>query len=138
MPVWLKYLLFQIPGWAITGAVLLSLWHWQLITMSLALLGFFAWLLKDLFLYPFLKLAYEGSASTGSSALVGARGVTQEDLDPSGHIRVRGELWRAVAVPGDQKVAAGTPVEIVDAEGMLLFVRAVPTLSGDNRQQSRH
>lgn len=134
MPTWLKYLLLQIPGWAITGTILLGLWDWQLITSTLALIGFCAWLLKDLILYPFLKPAYEGGAKTGSAALVGARGVAEGELNPHGHIRVRGELWRADAVPAGQKVAAGATVEIVNAEGMKLYVRAVAAPGGDGER----
>ena len=121
----LKYLVFQIPGWIITAAVLASLWHWQFIPQWLAVAGFFAWVLKDLLLYPFLRPAYDTDIKTGSAALVGARGVAEEDLAPHGYIRVRGELWRAVATPADQVVNAGTTVEIVSADGMRVFVRAI-------------
>lgn len=121
----LKYLVLQIPGWIITAAVLTTLWHWQFIPQWLAVLGFFAWVLKDLLLYPLLRPAYETGVKTGSAALVGARGVAEENLAPQGYIRVRGELWRAVATPADQVVNAGTEVEIVSADGMRVFVRAI-------------
>jgi membrane protein implicated in regulation of membrane protease activity len=120
---WKKYLLLQIPGWLATAIVLAVLWHWQLLPRWLALLCFFGWLVKDLILYPLLRHAYEDGAKTGSAALVGARGVAQEALNPSGYVRVRGELWHAVAVPADQVVASGTEVEIVNAERMTVFVR---------------
>jgi membrane-bound ClpP family serine protease len=51
--------------------------------------------------------------------------VAEENLAPQGYIRVRGELWRAVATPADQVVNAGTEVEIVSADGMRVFVRAI-------------
>jgi membrane protein implicated in regulation of membrane protease activity len=38
-------------------------------------------------------------------------------------IRVRGELWRAVAIPRDLIIQTGIAVEIIDADGMTLFVR---------------
>jgi membrane protein implicated in regulation of membrane protease activity len=125
---WKKYLLLQIPGWLATATVLAVLWHWQLLSRGLALLCFFAWVAKDLILYPFLRHAYEDGAKSGSAALVGARGVAQEDLNPSGYVRVRGELWRAVAVPADQVVTSGADVEIVQAERMTVFVRSVENL----------
>lgn len=125
MTPWLRYLLFQIPGWIITAAVLFSLWHWQFIPAWLAVIGFFGWVLKDLLLYPFLRRAYETDAKSGSAALVGARGIAEQDLAPQGYIRVRGELWRAVASPPHRVVSAGTEVEIVSADGMQLFVRPV-------------
>jgi membrane protein implicated in regulation of membrane protease activity len=101
------------------------LWHWQFIPKWLAGLGFLAWVLKDLLLYPFLRPAYETGVKTGSAALIGARGMAEENLAPQGYIRVRGELWRAVATPADQVVNAGTEVEIVSADGMRVFVRPI-------------
>ncbi|HEX9787695.1 MAG TPA: NfeD family protein, partial [Candidatus Binatia bacterium] len=121
------YLLFQIPGWMITATVLAILWHWQFIPRWLAVAGFFGWLLKDLLLYPFLRRAYETDVKAGSAALVGAKGVAEEELAPHGYIRVRGELWRAVASPPDQVVNAGAVVEIVGADGMRVFVRPIAT-----------
>jgi membrane protein implicated in regulation of membrane protease activity len=123
MPTWLKYWLLQIPGLASTAVVLTSLWYWQLLTGMLALIGFSAWLLKDLVSYPLLRHAYEDDTKFGSARLVGARGMAQGELNPHGYVRVRGELWRAIAVPEGQVVTAGSEVEIVDAEGMNLFVR---------------
>jgi membrane-bound serine protease (ClpP class) len=123
----LKYLIFQIPGWVITAAVLERLWHWQFIPKWLAVVGFCGWVLKDLLLYPFLRRAYETDIKTGSAALVGARGIAEEDLAPHGYIRVRGELWRAVVSPPDQVVNAGAEVEIVSADGMRVFVRTIAT-----------
>jgi membrane protein implicated in regulation of membrane protease activity len=120
----IKYLLFQIPGWIITAIVLLMLLHWEFIPKWLAVLCFVAWLLKDLLLYPFLRRAYEPGV-TGSARLVGSKGIAEGDLTPTGYIRVRGELWRAVASPADQVVRSGTEVEIVRAERMEVFVRAV-------------
>lgn len=128
MSTWNKYLLLQIPGWLATATVLGVLWHWQLLSRGLALLCFFGWVAKDLILYPFLRHAYEDGAKSGSAALVGSYGVTQGELNPSGYVRVRGELWRAVALPADQVVGSGTDVEVVNAEGMKIFVRAVETL----------
>jgi len=123
---WEKYFLLQIPGWLATGGVLTVLWHWQLLPRWLALLCFGAWLLKDLLLYPWLRQAYEDGAKTDSTALIGMRGVAQEDLKPTGYVRVRGELWRAVTVSADRTVVAGTEVEIVNAERMTVFVRPSP------------
>lgn len=123
MSTWLRYLIFQIPGWFITAAILGGLWQWQFIPVWLAIVGFLAWLLKDLLLYPFLRRAYETDSPSGSAALVGKRGVAEQKLAPHGYIRVRGELWRAVTTPPDRIVEAGTEVEIVGADGMRLFVR---------------
>jgi membrane protein implicated in regulation of membrane protease activity len=126
----IKYLLFQIPGWIITAIVLLMLLHWEFIPKWLAVLCFVAWLLKDLLLYPFLRRAYEPGV-TGSARLVGSRGVAEGDLAPTGYIRVRGELWRAVVSPADNVIRSGTEVEVVSADRMEVFVRAVGARIGE-------
>jgi membrane protein implicated in regulation of membrane protease activity len=120
----IKYLLFQIPGWIIAAAVLTALVHWEFLTKGIAVLCFFGWLLKDLLLYPFFRRAYEPGV-TGSARLVGSKGIAEGDLTPKGYIRVRGELWRAVASPADHVLRSGTEVEIIGAERMEVFVRAL-------------
>ncbi len=122
---WKKYLLLQIPGWLATATVLTVLWRWQLLTHWLALLVFFAWVTKDLILYRFVRHAYEGGAKLGSAALVGASGVAQGELNPRGYVRIRGELWRAVATPTDRVIGSGTEVEVVNTERMTVFVRPI-------------
>lgn len=118
-------MLFQIPGWIIAATILVGLWHWEYLPAWLAAIGFFGWVLKDLLMYPLLRRAYETDVKSGSAALVGARGIAEQELAPQGYIRVRGELWRAVAAPPHQAVSAGAEVEIVSADGMRLFVRPV-------------
>jgi membrane protein implicated in regulation of membrane protease activity len=125
MSTWQRYLLFQIPGWLIAAAVLLGLSHWKLLPPWLGIVCFFAWVLKDLMLYPLLHRAYQTNVKTGLQALVGARGFAHDDLSPKGFVRVQGELWNARALPADQMIVAGTEVEIVSAERMTVFVRTV-------------
>jgi len=121
---WIKYLLFQIPGWIVAATILAVLVHWESLPTWLGVVCFCGWLLKDLLVYPFFRRAYEPSV-TGSARLIGSRAVAEGDLAPTGYIRVRGELWRAVVSPADQVVRSGTEVEIVSAERMEVFVRAV-------------
>ena len=125
MPTWVRYLLLQIPGWIIAAIILIGLVHWDLISQWLALLCFGMFLLKDLVMYPFLKNAYETGVKTGSKALIGTRGVAHSALAPQGYVRVRGELWRAVALTEDRAIDCGVEVEIAEARGMTIFVRPV-------------
>ena len=103
--------------------VLLLLRHYQMISFSGAVICFTAWLLKDWILYPWLRSAYEVSTRTGSKTRLGDKGVAESHLAPEGLIRVRGELWRAVAIPRDLTIQTGIAVEIIDADGMTVFVR---------------
>ena len=103
--------------------LLLLLRHYQMISFSGAVICFTAWTLKDWILYPWLRSAYKVSTRTGSKMLIGYKGMTESHLAPEGLIRVRGELWRAVAIPRDLTIQTGIAVEIIDADGMTVFVR---------------
>ena len=112
--------------------VLLLLGHYRMISFLGALICFGAWMLKDLLLYPWLRSAYEISTRTGSKTLIGYKGVAESLLAPNGLIRVRGELWRAVAIPRDVVIQTGIAVEIIDANGMTVFVRPLSDDSAIN------
>jgi membrane-bound serine protease (ClpP class) len=124
MPALLRYLFFQIPGWAIGAVIALGLVHWNVIPSWVAVIGFFGLVLKDLAFYPLLRVAYETRVRSGSEALVGKKGIAQSDLAPEGYIRINLELWRAVADSAGEIIVSGTEVEVVRAEGMTLIVRA--------------
>jgi membrane protein implicated in regulation of membrane protease activity len=102
--------------------IILGLWNWRYLPGWVAVFGFIGWVLKDLLMYPLLRRAYESDVKPGSQALVGTRGVAQGHLAPRGYVRVRGELWNAIAHPSDQVIFAGTEVEIVSADGMQVIV----------------
>ena len=123
-----KYFLMQLPGWVIAAAVLLGLRHWS--GLSLWIIGglFGVWVLKDLLMYPFLRVAYESGVKTGAEDLVGCRAVARESLSPSGYVHIRGELWRAEADPKGIVIPAGTPVTVVGVDRMTLIVRDVSAL----------
>ncbi len=87
--------------------VLLLLRYYQMISFSGALICFVAWMLKDWILYPWLRSVYQVSTRTGSKTLIGCKGVAESHLAPEGLIRVRGELWRAVAIPRESANSNG-------------------------------
>lgn len=125
LPTLTRYVLFQIPGWIIAAIGLTALWYWEILRHWTAVICFSGWVLKDFVLYPLVRTGYETKDKTGSQALVGARGMAEHDLAPEGYVRVRGELWHAVADPPERRIPCGSNVEIVGAEGMKVFVRTV-------------
>ena len=56
----------------------------------------------------------------GPSALEGREGVAVNELDPDGVVRVQGEDWSARSLNGP--VRAGTPVQVIRADGVRLEV----------------
>ncbi|HVL65295.1 MAG TPA: NfeD family protein [Actinomycetota bacterium] len=76
-----------------------------------------AWEIFEIWLYFYLR---GKKPVTGAEALVGAIGRTQEPLNPSGQVMVKGQLWGARA---RHPLEAGEPVVVTDVEGMRLVVR---------------
>ena len=70
--------------------------------------------------------------TTGSEALVGARGEAREELAPEGMVFVRGALWRAVSE--GEAIHAGAAVRVVGRKGLQLKVAEAadaPAAAGD-------
>jgi membrane-bound serine protease (ClpP class) len=61
--------------------------------------------------------------STGLEGLLGKTAVARTDLNPTGTVFLKGELWQAVAVEGT--VRKGEQVEVKNVEGFLLRVKKV-------------
>ena len=59
---------------------------------------------------------------SGTTGLVGERGVAYTDLKPEGQVFVHGEYWQAVS---DEPVAAGDAVEVVKVVNLKLYVRPI-------------
>jgi len=60
--------------------------------------------------------------TTGSEALLGARGEAREEIAPEGMVFVKGALWRAVAEGGP--IHAGSTVRVTGRKGLQLQVAA--------------
>jgi membrane-bound ClpP family serine protease len=119
---WVKYLLFQVPGWVVAALVLTVLRIWTKLSLETAVGLFGLWVIKDILFYPLLRIAYQAAPRTVVEQLIGLKGVAREPLDPSGYVQVRGELWRAEAEPGGPTIAAGAGVRVLRAQGMTLIV----------------
>lgn len=128
--VFARYMTFQVPGMFVAALVLVGLVQWEYVTVAVALALFGFWVLKDLAMFPFLRVGYEkGGGPHGASALVGAAGTAQQELrdDEVGWVRVGPELWRARLEAGATPVAQGEKVRVVEVRDLTLqVVRADP------------
>jgi membrane-bound serine protease (ClpP class) len=59
---------------------------------------------------------------SGTTGLIGERGVAYTDLKPEGQVFVHGEYWQAVS---DEPVVAGDAVEVVKVINLKLYVRPI-------------
>ena len=67
---------------------------------------------------------------TGTDKLIGEEGVVTQMLDPSGYVRVRGEVWAATLDNGAAPAPVGAKVMVWDVRGLTLHVAPVERSSG--------
>jgi membrane-bound ClpP family serine protease len=121
--VFLRYLAFEAPSWVLLGvllAVLMKVWD---LSLGLAALVLGLWIVKDLALFPILRIAYEpAGGSGGTESLIGALGTVSSDLDPEGWVQIGPERWRARVAHEHAPVPAGGAVRVTAVQGLLLRV----------------
>jgi len=118
-----RYALFQIPDLTIFLLIMLALEWWVDLSSWFAWSLICLWVIKDFIFFPFLWPAYEPSPAGSGRLLIGAEGIVEKELAPSGFVRVHGELWRAEANAEGVKVKKGAKVVVQNAHGLTLVVR---------------
>jgi membrane protein implicated in regulation of membrane protease activity len=120
--IFVRYLLFQVPGVVVLyfllvlarRVVVLPMWFiWSITAL---------WVLKDLVLFPAVWHAYDQERRDDVNSMVGSRGIAEDRLDPSGYIRVHGELWKAEVMGGSPSIRKGEEVTVRGIRGLRLFV----------------
>ncbi len=124
-PIYLRYILLNIPGLAAVILILIIIQHWVVLPVWLfwSIIGF--WIVKDVVLFPFVWRAYDWERSGQSRSMIGERGIAKERLAPKGYVQVRGELWRAEIIDGASAIEMGQFVKIVKIDGLTLFVEQI-------------
>lgn len=98
---------------------------WRVIVPTVALTaGFF------LFALTLGVRAFRRRPLLGATGLVGQTGVARGALEPEGQVSVQGEIWRAIA---DRPLADGTPVKVVEVQGLTLRVVGSDAPGGGTR-----
>jgi len=125
--VFARYLAFEAPSWVLLGVVLAVLMRGWGLTLPVAALVLGLWVLKDLALFPVLRIAYEpGGGSGGVENLIGALATVSAELAPEGWVRIGAERWRARVSRQHAPVPVGAAVRVVAVEGLLLRVEPTP------------
>jgi membrane-bound ClpP family serine protease len=81
------------------------------------------WMVKYVVVFSFVWRAYDKPRPGDVTSLIGTQGIAEERLDPSGYVRVHGELWRAEVIGKTMAVEKGQTVLIEKADGLTLFVK---------------
>ena len=119
----LRYALYQIPDMMILVLILFMLHQW--VDLSLWLyIGFVSlWMVIYVLVFTFVWPAYDKPRPGDVKSLIGTQGIAEELLDPSGYIRVHGELWRAEVIGTTMAIEKGQAVLIERADGLTLLVK---------------
>jgi membrane-bound serine protease (ClpP class) len=102
------------------------IWRWLLpefdIYLSVGvLIGVMAaWGAFSVWLFVFTTHALARQKTAGLPSMVGTRGRAASALKPDGMVKIKGELWGAVARQGD--IAAGENIRVVGEDGLKLVV----------------
>lgn len=65
--------------------------------------------------------ARRGKVLTGPQAMIGGTAIVRTQLNPTGQVEIRGELWQA-SLRGHASVAVGSTVSVRSVEGLVLIV----------------
>jgi len=121
--VLIRYALFQIPSLALLILILILAREW-LNLQTWFFWGFIIlWVAKDALLFPFVWRAYDREGPKDVHSLVGTEGIVEERLDPSGYIRVHGELWQAEVMGEAPPIEKGEAVWVRGIRGLTLLVQ---------------
>jgi membrane-bound serine protease (ClpP class) len=130
------YTLYAIFGTILQEGALVVIVRWWLphnfdIHISWWVLGILMFLLfgYSVFSYMMGRKALLRKSPVYPEAIVGCHGVVATPLDPTGYVRVKGELWKATST---SDVEIGEKIRVTEIDGIRLVV--VP----DNENHSGH
>lgn len=119
----LRYWLLQLPG-TVLLIVILCLLRDRLELPAWVLWSIVAiWVGKDVLLYPLVWRSYDAAYPVTAHSMEGEHGVATERIDPTGYVRVRGELWRAELMNGVPPIDKGERVLVETMRDLTLLVR---------------
>lgn len=119
-----RYALLQVPALALLVVLLIVVQRWVDLPAWFSWGLVVLWVAKDVILFPFTWRAYDWHRSGDVNLMVGARGVTEERLAPSGYMRVHGELWKAEVMGDGPSIDRGEAVRVRGIRGLTLLVQS--------------
>ena len=122
-----RYVLSQVPGWALAALLLAALSRASLLGARTATAALIAWMAKDLLLYPLFRRAYEPGGASAAEQFVNAEALARHGFSREGWVDIHGELWRAELAPGEEPIHAGQRVRVRGVRGLTLLVTSAPS-----------
>ncbi len=121
-----KDALIQVPGIAVVVVAAILARRWLDLPAWIGLVAITIWVVKDIVLFPFVWRAYDKPRAGDPYSMIGARGIAQERLAPSGYALVGRELWRVEMIEPGEPVKKGEAVRVREINGLTLMVEREP------------
>lgn len=119
------YILLQLPALFIIASIMIFLYHWSNLAGWIVWAVIGVWLTKDIVLFPFVWPAFDFKRRRGANEIIGEHGWTVDRLNPSGYVRMRGELWKAELANHSLPVGRNSPIKVINLRGLTLIVEGV-------------
>ena len=114
-----KYAVLQLPGLLlVSGGLTLAVW-WLDLSLPVALGLGALWIVKDVVMFPIVRVAYEPRDHQPGEDLIGSTGSAVSLIDREGWIQLGPERWRARS---RMPIPNGTGVRVVAIDGLILEV----------------
>jgi len=121
----LRYTLFQIPDLILLSLGLAAAVRWWNLPVLAAYGLAGLWIVKDVIMFPVVRVAYESDSSSGVEGIRGTLGVVTQPLVPAGYVQLGSERWKAELVAGSGTVPEGSEIRVVEVRGLTLVVEPV-------------
>jgi membrane-bound serine protease (ClpP class) len=122
-------LIFAVVSTGLEEVAIWAIWRWALPHFGIQspLLPFIivmvAWAAFCTWLFVFTTRTLKKQFKAGVPSIIGEKGSVVSFLNPEGQVKIRGELWGAIADEGE--IEAGEEVEVVGQNGLKLTVRKI-------------
>jgi membrane-bound ClpP family serine protease len=118
----IKYILLQIPVLCLLIISLIIINRIKEIPLWASAIIIILWIIKDIALFPKVWRAYDSKNTDHRKRIIGKKGIAIDDLDPSGYIKIMGELWKAEVIDNRLPVRKGETVKVNEISSMKLIV----------------
>jgi membrane protein implicated in regulation of membrane protease activity len=120
----LKYAVLQLAQTAVVVGVLIVVRHFTSMPAWIIITILAVWILKDIVFFPKVWRAYAFDDNRPIRSLVGLEATVVFTLNPVGHVRVKGEFWKAELRNPNSVAERGDRVRVVDVRGTTPIVES--------------
>jgi membrane protein implicated in regulation of membrane protease activity len=122
MRIIIRYALLQVPALVLLVVLIILAKRWIDLPQWFIWVIIGLWIAKDVALFPLTWRAYDQDHARPESSMIGVIGIAEEKLNPSGYIRIGGELWKAELAVKDLLIEKGEAVQVQGIRGLTLLV----------------